>query len=208
MLKLDYDTLDFNLITTVENFFEEDYHTVIDSTDESMILNALSPRYLFDFLMKNVNNNYVFLTLNYGCNIMDSSHQTALCFDTVNKKVFMIDPNGKSDFFDNVFNIQTNKYVEILLSNYISLLSEYGLDYEFLGADVCNPKKYAINKRFNNEIIGHGHCVITTLILVHLINGLNINPSELYLIMESLDEEELIFIIKGYSLAVYYLLKQ
>lgn len=204
--KLDYDSLKFEHISDVENGSEYEYHTVIDSTDKYLILNALSPTFLCNYVLDNSNKRFLFLTLNYANTLMDSAHQAAFMIDNHQKKIYMLEPNGKCDYFNNVFHQDTSEFVEILLRNYFNQLSNLGLEYKYVHIDKWNHENICINKRFANNHIGNGHCVITTLILIHLISINKITPDEAIKIFKNLSDEEILYIIQQYSLGVYNIL--
>lgn len=201
-----YDNLKFDFISNVINTDNNEYHTVIDSTTEHLLLNALSPQCLCNYILDNYSNKYIFLTLNYGSNLHDSAHQSAIMIDNKSKKIYMIDPNGKSDFFDHVFHEPTNFYVETILSKYFGELNRLGLKYEYVYTQDWNPSKMALNKNFKDKYIGSGHCVITTLMLIHLISIFNINPQDAFNMITNLSEDEISYLIKEYTVGIYMVL--
>lgn len=208
LFKQEYSNMKFEYIADVINTEKHEYHTVIDSTDNCLLLNALSPLYLVNYISNNITKKYIFLTLNYGSTLMDSSHQAAIMIDNHKKTIYMIDPNGKSDFLDNVFHETTNYYVETLLSNYFSELNKLGgLNYRYVPTVEWNNKKIAINKKVNNDYVGGGNCVVITLMLIHLIVAYSANPINAFEMLHNLSEEELLYIIKEYSLGVYNILR-
>ena len=206
LFKQQYTTLKFEYVSEVVNTKNDEYHTVIDSTDDYLVINALSPEFLSNFILDNHNKKYIFLTLNYTSNLMKSGHQAILMIDNQNKLIYMIDPNGKSDYLDNVFMEQTNFYVETLLSKYFSELNKFGLEYKYIYSASWNEKQISINKKFDNNFIGNGHCVITTLMLIHLIITFDVKPDIVFELLNNLSNDELLFLIKEYSLGVYNIL--
>lgn len=204
--KQKYDTLKFEFVSKVSNAKENEYHTVIDSTTDHLILNALSPDCLCNYILDNYSNKHIFLTLNYGSNLHDSGHQASLMIDNENKQIYMIDPNGKSDFFDHIFHQETNFFVENMLSKYFAELGKFGLNYKYIYAADWNPHKISLNKSFKNACIGSGHCVITSLMLIHLINSFNLNPKNAFDMISNLSEDEILYLIKEYSVGVYAML--
>lgn len=204
--KQKYDNLKFEFVSNVINTKDNEYHTVIDSTTDHLILNTLSPECLCNYILDNFLNRYIFLTLNYGSNLHNSGHQASLMIDNENKQIFMIDPNGKSDFFDHIFHQETNFYVENMLSKYFMELNKFGIDYKYIYTSEWNPYKISLNKNFKNALIGSGHCVITTLMLIHLINIFNLNPHDAFSMISKLSEDEILYLIKEYSVGIYAIL--
>lgn len=207
LYKLNYGTFEFNHISDIYSQNHKEYHTVIDSTDDCLILNILSPQYLSNYIYDNYDMKYIFLPLNYGSHVMDTAHQSCIMIDMHNKTIYMLDPNGQSTYLDSVLcKSNTNEYVEYALSKYTDLLKIYGLDYKYEHAHQWNPNNYAINKWFANEYIGRGHCVVTTLMIIHLIAIHNFTPMNVFEKLSNLSEDELLYIIKEYTMGIYNLL--
>ncbi len=206
LYKQEYLDMKFEYITDVLNTDNLEYHTVIDSTDNCLLLNTLSPQYLTNYILDNQNKKYIFLTLNYGSNLSSVAHQSAIMIDNYNKKIYMIDPNGKSDYFDSIFLEKTHRYVENLLSNYFLELNKFGLDYKYVHMSSWNSKNIVINRNFNSEYISNGNCVVTTLMLIHLIVMFEINPVDAFILLNNLSNDELLYIIKEYSIGIYNIL--
>lgn len=207
LYKQKYNTMKFEYVCDVVNTNEQEYHTVIDSTDEELILNALSPECLCNYILDNQAKNNIFITLNYGSNLHDSAHQSILMIDNKAKKIYMIDPNGKSDFFDSVFMQETNFYVEIMLSKYFSQLEKFGLNYKYVYVNEWNKENIALNKNFKNDYIGTGNCVIITLLIINILTIFNIQPGDAFVLINNLSNDELLYFIKQYSLGVYNILR-
>jgi len=124
----------------------------------------------------------------------------------------MLDPNGKSTYFSNILfdhakSIGSNFYTEMILFKYFSLLNDFGLNYKYVYVNKWNPNKCVINKRFDNEYILSGHCVITTLMIIHLISIQKLTPQYIFEMLSKLSDDELLFLIKEYTLGIYSLLK-
>jgi hypothetical protein len=141
IFKQNYTTNSFEFVSNIVNCESNSYHTVIDSTDDSLILNALTPECLCNYILDNCKKRYILLSLNYGSNLHDSAHQAGILIDNGNKIIYMIDPNGKSDFFDSIFMERTNDKVELLLKNYFNELKSFGLDYSYSCCSIWNSKK-------------------------------------------------------------------
>ena len=206
LYKLNYTNFDFEMVSVVLNNEPNEFHTTFDTTDTHLILNTLSPQYLINYLLDNQKSRYIILPLNYGSNLSESGHIAPLIFDNQNKKVYMLDPNGKSTFFNSVLDFDTNVYVECMLIKYLNQLSDLGLKYTFMCSKTWNQKNICINKNFKNSPIGSGHCVILTLMLAHLLITNKCHPSIIYDMFKHLTDDEVLFLIKEYSLGIHNLL--
>lgn len=205
--KMAYNNLKFEFVTQMQGYNEREYHTVIDSTDSHLILNILTPECLANFILDNDKKKYIFLTLNYGSNIHDAGHQSIIFINNSIKKIYMIDPNGRSTYFDSIFNELTNPYVEMMLSRYFSELIKFGLEYSYVDTMTWNPDTMIINKTTDNDYVGSGNCVVTALMLIHLISVHNFAPEVAFERLSKLSKEELLYLIKEYSLGIYSLMK-
>ena len=205
LYKLEYSTLAFEKISDICNDKRDNYVNVIDSTDTCLLLNSLSVEYLANYLLDHSHLDNVFLTLNYGSNLSSAAHQSCIYFDNANRKVYMLDPNGRSTFFNSIFGQDMNYYVELILAKYVAELSSYGLEYEYITCDRWNKDEIVLNKHFKNDVLDPGHCVITTLLLIHMVNTY-IDPSLAIQMFKHLTDDELLYFIREYSIGVYQLL--
>ena len=205
--KQNYNTLKLELISNVSNTDSNEFHTTFDTTEEVLLLNTLSPQCLTNYILDNSHLKYIFIPINYMNDTKNSGHIALLMFDNNAKTVYMIDPNGKSTYFDNIFHEYMNQYIEHMLSQFIGELNKYGLVYKYIYANMWNRNTICINKHYNNKYIGTGHCVILSLMIANLIVVCNTSPKDIYDLFNNMFEDEILFIIKEYSLGVYNMLK-
>lgn len=204
--KQSYITLNMEPVSYVFTKIRNVYHTCFDVSDEYLILNALTPYYLYKYINKNRHINYIFLTLNYGCNAKIQHHQAGILIDNKNEKIYLIDPNGFPTYFNELFGIDMSYMIEKLLYEYFLELKKFGFNYEYIFTYQWNPNCICLNKIFpDNNYIGSGHCVILTILIFHLINVFNYNPIEIYEMLNKLSDEELLYIIKNYTTTIYKL---
>lgn len=205
--KMDYETMDFEFVAYDLSDIDTDntYHTVIDISDKHLLLNTLTPACLAEYINDNENNETLFLTFNYYCSAKKEAHQSCIHINTKSKKIYLIDPNGSPDYFNNIFDIDLSFLVEKMLHNYFLELNmlNYNFKYEFIGS--WNNKRLAINTNFKETYIGSGHCVVLTFILAHVISILKCHPLDAYIMLKELSEEELLYIIKDYTSAIFNL---
>lgn len=80
------------------------FHTTIQVDGNYLFLNCLNIMSLMLFLGENSKdfNRYVFIPIVFSTEIHENGHATMLAFDVISKKVYFLDPNGKSSYFDNI----------------------------------------------------------------------------------------------------------
>ncbi len=201
----DDDALECEFVSYVLSDPGDVYHTVIDASDKHLVLNTLTPACLAQYIKDNEKNETVFITFNYSCSAQDAQHQASILINTKTKKIYLVDPNGSTCYFNNIFDMGLDTLVEKMLHNYFAELKKFDYDfkYEFIGT--WNKKTVALNTSFKDTFIGTGHCVVLTSILAHIISILKCNPLDAYLMLKELSEEEMLFIIKEYTSAIFNL---
>lgn len=206
--KQNYETLTFEFVSNVTNTDHDEYPTIIDSDNDSFILNALSPQCLSNFILDNQSKNFIFLTLNYTSALHESYHQSIIMFDNEKKLIYAIDPNGTYDFFDKLFSERTCYNIDALLSTYFLELHKFGLNYKYVFISDWNKKNIYLNKKFDNQYVGSGHCVILSLIVINLITHFSVPPNVAFDYLNNLSMEEILYYIKEYSLAIFNILQK
>ncbi|ARF11792.1 hypothetical protein Klosneuvirus_2_228 [Klosneuvirus KNV1] len=205
--KLNYTTLQIEFISLVTNYDPTEYHTTLDTTDQYLLLNALSPQTLCNYILDNQQTRFIFFPLNYMTESKDSGHIASLVFDNQTKKVYMADSNGKSTYFDQLLGQPMNQYIEYMLSNYIKDINNLGLSYQYVFIDEWNAKNLHMNKHFKNSYVGVGHCLILSLMISHVMTQFAIIPKDAFELLAQLEDEELLFLIKEYGLGLYNMLR-
>jgi len=203
LYKQKLDVMDFEVESYILEDTNEIYPLIVDAIDDYLLLNSITPNCLAEYIKKNYNLDYIFIPLNYGNNANDNSHQSMIMFDNRNMKIYNIDPNGKSDYFNNIFDNDMSFEIDTLLCNYFSDLKIFNINYEYIYSHVWNNKKIALNISFKNEYVGSGHCVIFSLMLIHLISVLKISSNKAFEMFSTLSESEILFLIKEYSIGMY-----
>ena len=198
--------LEFELISYIFDKKNNLYPIIISIFNNHLILYTITPYCLYKFIQENINNRYIFLSLTYQCED-NFSHQASIMFDNKSNKIYLIDPNGGPSYFNDYVGINTENLIDHLLEKYFAELKNFGSNYEYIFTEVWNPSKIVINKNFNNDYIGSGHCVAFTFLLVHIFCILNMEPEDVYKIFESLADEEILYLISKYTSGIYNLLK-
>jgi len=184
------------------------YHFIFNLTSEYFIFNALSYETTNDIIQKNKDQPYIFFTLNYGSDAKQSGHQAFIMISNIDKGVYLLDPNGRPEYFNNIIGFNVGYQLERIVKSYFDNLCEfYGYDYQYKFVDKWNHKQYVINKTFDNKYIGSGHCVILSFIIAHIISKTYLEPGEVYKILKQLWDDEILLIIKDYTLGAYSLVK-
>lgn len=201
------------------------YYTTIQSDDRFLVLNCLCVNSLMTFLLENTKDisKYVFIPAVFGSEVNEIGHFSIIAFDIIEKKVYFIDPNGRSSFFDNIFNIYAQKIKDTTLLSYTSNMSVnteelleklielyiknfnsvYGTEYEFVKRLKWNPLQISINKTYDETVIGSGHCVATSTLIANYLSITNKKPNDIINIFNKMNKEEIIQVINSYSVGMY-----
>ncbi|CAH6421482.1 Hypothetical protein KVN_LOCUS294 [uncultured virus] len=206
IFKYSFEELNLDLVSYIFDKMDNFYHTNVDILDNNIILNIFTPYYLANYLKKNQNIKNIFLTFNYNCGAKNFAHQAGFLIDNNNKKIFLIDPNGSPSYFNNIIGSKIDYIIEKMLYDYFSLLKLFDLNYEYIYTFHWNQKEIYMNKFFNNDFLGSGHCVILTLMIIYLVNELDKPIDQIYEIFDKLEDEEILYLIKIMTSCVYCLL--
>ncbi|AYV78884.1 MAG: hypothetical protein Edafosvirus43_5 [Edafosvirus sp.] len=210
------------------------YLNELTASDQFLLLNIISPMSLMDCILKHANKRYIFLPLSMNVLSKDAGHMTCLAVDVSKKHLYLIDPNGSSSYFNNMFNemlknnlkkeknipdeikldellddsiyFDVSMLVDDLFVGYCKELEKCGFKYTFIPSSKWNSKQYHINKSVNNAIIKNGHCLITSVMIAQYMNLTNSEPSEVYELFAQLTDDELLNFINGYTMWIYKML--
>jgi hypothetical protein len=105
-------------------------------------------------------------------------------------------------------NYHVQEQIELMLVNYIKELNIFGYNFKYVPVNQWNTTNICINKYFENQIIGTGHCASISLLLSHLIINFSDNPRDIYKTFSDFSDDETVFIIKEYSSGFYNILKK
>jgi len=208
--KQDYETLNFELITYIMNKPNSYYEFILNISNSHILLNAISPSILATHIANNIDRKNIYLPLIYSCDTKEYSHIALIVINIKDKKIYLLDPNGSPTYFDEVFGndltIPISYQIEMTLSQYFNELSNLGGSYEYVPVSSWNKTQISLNKSFKNDYVGSGHCMMFTLLFSNLLNMLDSDPYTIFKILKSYSDEELLFIIKEYSLGIYCML--
>ena len=208
------------------------YHTTFQASDQFIMFHTLSPETMLLFLISNTKKNkrYIFMPVMFGTEMKKNGHFAAIIFDTILNSVYFMDPNGRPDYFNNMFAevykqsnkelcygdiyddmiINSNEYIDNCITNYIKILNEtFDLKYKYISSTKWNPNMYIINKTFSDvTVIGSGHCVIIGTLLMHCLHLASKDITMIFELFGRLKNEELLEIINGYSVGFIEYLSQ
>lgn len=192
---------DFNFITDhVPNV--SIFPMSLDITNTKISMDALEILTVMKFI-ESCDNKYVILPIIYNCDLKKSGHIGCVVIDKEYRLVYLVDPNGKPSYFDNVLKLNVCNKIEDMLSKYFEMI-----DIVFIPSSEWNPNNIVINKHFQNQCIGSGHCSILTIMISHLLFETNETPQKIFEVLGGLNNDELLFIIKSYSIYIYQLLNK
>ena len=178
----------------------------VDVTDNCLVMNTISLKCMSTYIKHNIKEKYLFFCLVYGCELKESTHQGIIMVNNDDKKIYLIDPNGSPTYFNDIFNFQVNYEIENMVENYFAQLKFFDLNYEYVHIGKWNPFNIVLNKRFKENEIGSGHCVVVSFTIIHLIATLDYEPHKIYEVLKDLSDDELLYMIREYSSGIYNIL--
>lgn len=107
------------------DIFDIEPNNTIQIEDTNIIFQMISPKLLKEYIFKHLDNKYIFISITFFCESITCGHQVILAFNNPEQKVYLIDPNGKPTFFNNMFTEQLikktkkSKYAEEIITNYV-----------------------------------------------------------------------------------------
>lgn len=187
------------------------YHTTIQTDDNLMLLHILSPPSLIEYIVEhNDGRKYIVLPLIFGSEL-SSNHQTMIAIDLIDNKAYLINPNGRSDYFKykhiDKKHINFSQLIDKLLEYYFNELINFGIFIEYIPNDKWNKEEICINYSFKNSIIGSGFCVSTSILLAQYLTITGLKPEEMIIKFKHIDRETLLNLINNYTYGLYTLLE-
>jgi hypothetical protein len=194
-----------NIYSKIGNMFT----TTVQSDGINIYLHTLTIESMMMYLINNNKNRYVFIPATLGTEFKEGGHVALLVFDIKNFEVFFLDPNGKTTYFDSVhkfissdnfISIDTNERLDRLMNTYIDSFNlEWGLNYKFISSREWNPAGYVLNRTFSSSDIGTGHCVISIIMLTHLLALTGDTIKKIYEMIASMSDTETLYVINCYT---------
>lgn len=216
MYKINLETEEFSHHLDI---YSERNHTTIQTDNEFMILQILSPSSLVEYILEHSNDNRRYLHIQLSLFVAseihsNSGHQTILTIDLIENKAYLIDPNGRSKFFEHKYkddetksHIKYSQLIDKLLENYFGELLNFGFFMEFVPIHVWNKDKICINYAVKDSVIGSGFCVPTSLLLTQYMSLTSQTPDQVINKFKDIDSETLLNIINNYTYGLYTLLE-
>ena len=133
---------------------------------------------------------YYFLSLNFNMFIGDKSgHVAVLVFDLNGKTLSLLDHNGQFEYFGHNREAQTAM---------IKLFTHYckQLKFTLQEAKTWNPENRVLNQ---NDVLYGGHCVIISILLVHMLYLTQDSISAVFTRLSNLDKTSFSYLISAYS---------
>lgn len=203
IFKQNYADSKFEHITDIGNKQDKVYHIVVNASDSHLILNILNPAYMAQHITKNSKQRFCFFMIDYFTELDNAGHRASLAIDNKEHKIYIVDPNGSTMFFNDIFKQDISLQVELMFDNYCKQLAPYNINYRFIYTNGWNPENISLNNEVNYDSIGDGHCLVVTLILANLMSALDADPIAVFKMLDKLAKEELMFVITTYTTAIY-----
>jgi len=105
--------------------------------------------------------------------------------------------------------IESENLVEILFQTYIAdLNSKFDTNFEFVSRQIWNKSKFSVNSPLPTSVIGSGHCVISTILIKHLLHMSQLDVIDVIKTLGIIPADTNIEIINNYSIGFVDLVKQ
>jgi hypothetical protein len=147
----------------------------------------------------------------------EAGHMTVLFFDVASRIVYLVDPNGRSSFFDSALQVigadgaelcshppeyasRSQYLVDTALRGYVESLNQVSkAPWFFVSQIEWNPDGQAVNRNIAISHIGNGHCVVTSLAIAHYAALCGQTPSSAVARFAALPDARLISLITSYN---------
>lgn len=209
------------------------FYNVVQLDGSNIFLNCLQIDSLANFIKVNSKegSKYVFIPVVFGSEIDEVGHASSLVFNKDDNICFFLDPNGRTNFFDDSLIKYTKKslegsmtdaeiklytknlivntevLLEKLLEFYVNQMNEFiGTKYTFMSRKSYSPKIVCLNGQNDSSVIGSGHCVIVSMLLMHYLSITDESIVDVYNNFGKINYRELIEIINSYSVGFYNML--
>jgi len=132
----------------------------------------------------------------------NTAHQTMLCIDTLNKKAYLLDPNGSSTYFDDKIPKKDHHLfepiIESMLCYYFKEISKLGDNITFINRSKWNLTKINVNISVDT-ISSTGNCVVTSLMIAHYMNVAHCEPYDGFFMISKIEKTKMCRCIDGYT---------
>jgi hypothetical protein len=97
-----------------------------------------------------------------------------------------------------------DRLIDKLLSFYCEQISKVvGVKYTFIPSTIWNPYRLNFNMSHKNSIVGRGHCVIITIMILHYLYLTQYNLKDVIKSFEKLSDEEIVLVIGSYTKKIH-----
>lgn len=129
---------------------------------------------------------YYFLPLNIWVKDAESGHLASLVFDKTRSEVCLLDPNGSTGFFGVSSYPIIDKLLKVLVEP---------IDYKVMSLDYWNLENLVVNR----HILFNDHCVVITVLMIHLLYLFQEEIPVMYKKLAKLGDGELSYLLSIYA---------
>jgi hypothetical protein len=163
----------------------------------------LSHESFINFIELNKSSRYLCIPtslLNDGFNTDSNGHVVSLIIDNILGEVYFFDSNGKTNYFDNTIQYESNRLVNLLFKQYFMDLSNiYNVNYTYIENNIFNPCSITLNKLVKNNS-SNAYCMILSILVPHYLKLTQLSIYEVIQILNQVKEDDFIYLLKTYSL--------
>jgi hypothetical protein len=213
--------------TDVEGIEKGMFHTTLQSDGAHIYLHTYNPMIMAGFIENNSEKSHIFIPIMASVEADNSvtGHALAIYYDVKTKFAYLMDPNGRTGYYDdalikiantksglhipdeiiNDMYINGSEKVDMLMRRYISDLNEHltGKEkYVYVSSTIWNSLDIPLNRSIPGAI-NNGHCMMFTLMLIHCISLTGKSLIDVYRDLVLKPDTQLGKMINGYSLYIH-----
>lgn len=206
----------------------ENFYGTLQTDGNNIYFHNYHPMIMGNYVNDNKLLRYLFFPFVASVEVKnESGHALCIVIDTKLNEMYLMDPNGKTSYYDDVLirfsksisdlhipdefiremYIDSSSKINKLMSCYVDDLNKY-LDTKlrFVPNTEWNVMGKALNRKLGDGVIQSGNCVAMTIFLMHYLTLTQSSLKSVYSAILKYSDTELSHIIDSYSLSIYNLL--
>ena len=149
---------------------------------------------------------YIYIPVGYDSEEKASGHRSVIAFDTFENKVYLVDPNGFSCYFNGI-TPRANHKIEMVVDAYVRCLSQLsGVPWEYSWQIEWCKSHFHLNVKNLLGFDSKGHCVGLTFVICHLLNITQFNVGILFQQLFRLEADKMETLVGGYYNLMSYII--
>lgn len=208
----------------LEGGVDNQFYGTLQADGENIYLHNYHASIMGAYINSHETTQYLFFPLVASIEVKgESGHALCVVVDTKRRELYLMDPNGKTSYYDNILvrfsknntdlhipdefiedmYIDSSFKIDQLFKCYLDDINKY-LDHplKFISSFDWNPLRGVLNRKLSDGITDSGNCVAITIFLMHYLSLTNSSLINVYKQLLKYTDEELSSIINSYSLSI------